>query len=566
MAASIGADTVVLSGGEPTIRPDLLDAAGWLKKHNLGLGLVTNGRMLVYDDFRKRLLENGLEYVYLSVAGTDPDTHDWHTRTKSFSQFIKVAPLVAREVDDFTINFVITAKNLRTLQKIIPLLERLGLADVRLKLSFLEPEGNALNRYDELVPSLLQAGKKLIETISVAEKSLPSLKILVDGFPLCAPGVSNAMDEGLREDGFFAMAEAFEDSFYPVDDRNKAHPDKCISCSLAKKCKGVFKTYLERFGDKELIPIQTPVPNSFDLVKQSLPLSFDEKNCLVMTGEYPPPDAVRGLFIKDTNGNLVQHYADSRDFSDGTVSETLHQRNQVYVFDDPSPVPTDFEKQLIRFEKSHTCIRCPKRTQCGGVFLRSKENGFKKLSEKFKGILSNLTGRVLDIGCGHAPYIEFLEPNIENGNLHYTGLEPDDIEHVSGKGKLFVKSSFESFVPPSELFDYIISLRSLNHLDHPVHAIYRMRDMLKAGGEIILAEDVVFSLVRPSENLEKARYRHDLPFEHKFNLDLEEVCAIAQNNGFSLKAKYSCTQTKTPIWIGIFEKTDRGFYQEPWEP
>ena len=46
--AAAGYDTVVLSGGEPTIRGDLVALAGYARDHGLDFGLVTNGRMLSY--------------------------------------------------------------------------------------------------------------------------------------------------------------------------------------------------------------------------------------------------------------------------------------------------------------------------------------------------------------------------------------------------------------------------------------------------------------------------------------------------------------------------------------
>ena len=554
MAASRGADCIVLSGGEPTIRPDLLAASRWLKSHGLGLGLVTNGRMLVYDRLRRELLENGLEYVYLSLSGTDEASFNWHTRAKSFEQFVSVAPLLAKEVEDFTINFVITAKNLPTLEDICPFLEGLGLDDIRLKFSLLEPEGNALDNYGELVPPLRDAGEKLQEVIGLISKTLPSLQLSVDGFPLCVPGGTDNLEAGLREDGFFIMAEAFEEIFFPVDDRNRSHGQGCVACSLAKKCKGVFKTYLEISGDHELKPVHSPVPNSFDLVEISPNLPFDENNCQVLTNSYPPADPVRGLFIAGDSGTIRQYHTYCTDFSDLTIQTCLHERNQVYLFDTPSPAPTDFETQLRRMEKTHTCIHCPRSSECGGIFRLSEKNGFKIVTDFLKKSLGELRGRILDIGCGNSPYLEFMEPTIQAGKLQYIGLDSSVSEKHSGDNKQFILSSFESFEPPADPFDAILSLRSFNHLNDPIESLARIKDMLRPGGRIILAEDVVFSLVRPRENLEKTHSSEDLHFEHKFNLDSEDVCSIAEQLDLKIAERLSCIQTRTPLWIVILEK------------
>lgn len=73
--ARVGRPILVLSGGEPLIRPDIFD----LTRHALGRGLTvslaTNGT-LVDDAMAARIADSGIRRVAISIDGTDARTHD----------------------------------------------------------------------------------------------------------------------------------------------------------------------------------------------------------------------------------------------------------------------------------------------------------------------------------------------------------------------------------------------------------------------------------------------------------------------------------------------------------
>lgn len=66
---------LVITGGEPLVRPDILDIA----RHAVGLGFIvvfgTNG-MLINDRMAKTLVEIGVMGVGISIDSLDPDKHD----------------------------------------------------------------------------------------------------------------------------------------------------------------------------------------------------------------------------------------------------------------------------------------------------------------------------------------------------------------------------------------------------------------------------------------------------------------------------------------------------------
>lgn len=73
--AEIGVQIVYLSGGEPTIRKDLIRLIEYLKELHIKPGLISNGYLLD-SKYIQRLKEAGLEIIGISLNGATPSTYD----------------------------------------------------------------------------------------------------------------------------------------------------------------------------------------------------------------------------------------------------------------------------------------------------------------------------------------------------------------------------------------------------------------------------------------------------------------------------------------------------------
>lgn len=69
-----GVPVVLFSGGEPLMRPDLLELIEWTVGHGMRAVISTNGT-LITPEVARRLHDLGLSYVGISLDGTQP-THD----------------------------------------------------------------------------------------------------------------------------------------------------------------------------------------------------------------------------------------------------------------------------------------------------------------------------------------------------------------------------------------------------------------------------------------------------------------------------------------------------------
>ncbi|HOF96766.1 MAG TPA: radical SAM protein [Methanoculleus sp.] len=73
--AAVGRPILVLSGGEPLLRPDIFDLARYAAGRGLRVAMGTNG-ILVTDAVAERLSDTGIRKVAVSIDSTDPGVHD----------------------------------------------------------------------------------------------------------------------------------------------------------------------------------------------------------------------------------------------------------------------------------------------------------------------------------------------------------------------------------------------------------------------------------------------------------------------------------------------------------
>jgi MoaA/NifB/PqqE/SkfB family radical SAM enzyme len=110
--AGLGYDGVILTGGEPTCSPLLIDAI----EHSAGLGLrcrmITNGQLLADRELFGRCVGAGLTHLPVSIHSHRPSVHDFLTRNEgSFDAVSRCLALVPELGVTCDVNTVINAYN-----------------------------------------------------------------------------------------------------------------------------------------------------------------------------------------------------------------------------------------------------------------------------------------------------------------------------------------------------------------------------------------------------------------------------------------------------------------------
>jgi len=551
-AKALGHSMVVLSGGEPTIRPELTAWAKHAATIGLDFGLVTNGRMLSYPKLVDQLLRYRLRYVYLSLHGGTAKVHNLMVRSQAFEQtFGAVAQLSGRGID-FSVNCVITKHNVDHLKGVVDKL--LPYPDVPLKFSMVEPKGGGERLFDHLIPPVEQVARRVCEAIAYGEsraqarasEDAPARGRWVShgGIPLCLmPGFEDRYDD-LRTHGFDSMTEVGEPDFFPVDDDNKIQPPKCARCSLSGACPGLYKGYYEQFGDKELRPVtDQPRSNSFNYTLETS-IADTGPRCAVLATGLAPWEYGRHLFVK--RGDLIDRYRSrTRDFSDQEISAVKHERGQVYLDVSTKTAPDDFARDLVQLRRSSTCDTCPEFVGCTGLFVPSSTSVFERDDARVRKLLGTLTGRVLDVGCGEGPYSEILAPRVASGAVDYVGIDPHEdriaalrerwpwAELIATTAERLAADN-ESSEVKLERFDHIVVLRSWNHMREPAVFLGALDTLLAPGGTLTLVDNEAFGMARSSEQSDRAE-SGPAAFEHYRNDGSEDAETIVAELGLPLE-------------------------------
>lgn len=136
---------IILSGGEPLLRPDLFDLAKHARDRGIRVSLATNGTLLSFE-MVERIKRSGIKRVSISLDGPSPEVHDAARGSGSFDLAMRGIDNLHGKVD-FQINMTITNENLNQIRATMDLAERLGA--VAFHLFFLVPTGRG--REEELV-------------------------------------------------------------------------------------------------------------------------------------------------------------------------------------------------------------------------------------------------------------------------------------------------------------------------------------------------------------------------------------------------------------------------------
>lgn len=555
-AKRLGYSMVVLSGGEPTIRPELFRWAKRIAAHGLDLGLVTNGRMLSYPDVVERLLACRLSYVYMSMHGGTAKVHNSLVRSNAFDETFGAVKQLHGRIPVLTVNCVITTANVEHLKGVVDAL--LPFPELTVKLSMTQPKGGANRAFDVIVPDVQRTAARVHEAITYGIAKRGAAKgpaFAHDGFPLCLlPGFEDLYDD-LKTNDFAVMIEVDEDDFFPVDDVAKIQTDKCTTCSLRGPCPGLYRGYFEAYGDACLSPKNDrPRSNSYNFVPTKDVMRAPGAPCPVKLDGTTPYDRQRSLFVR-MKDRMRLFETRTRDFADVELLAIKEELGQVYVDVSNKLAPDDFAKDLRKLRLLDECAACEKRAVCTGCWAPVQGDPFTRDDRAVHALLASLEGKVLDLGCGEGPYLATLEPLARAGTIAYVGVDPDERHAalVAARhpwAKLVVGRAEEA---PLDAADHVLVLRSYNHFADPVRAIDRALDALRPGGTLTIVDNVAFGLVRSRELAARAE-RGPAGFEHYRNDGAGEAARRLEGRPVRLVERRDVGKDTSNQWLLRYEK------------
>ncbi|MBO6223740.1 MAG: radical SAM protein [Bacteroidales bacterium] len=123
---------VVLTGGEPLLRPDIEQIGQEIKKRGYWWSMVSNG-FFYTEEMHKKLIRAGLKALTFSLDGIE-DTHNWmRGNSKSYEHTVKAIEIAAKEKYlDLDVVSCVNRRNINQLEEIYQKLSSLGVRKWRL--------------------------------------------------------------------------------------------------------------------------------------------------------------------------------------------------------------------------------------------------------------------------------------------------------------------------------------------------------------------------------------------------------------------------------------------------
>ncbi len=257
--------TVVLTGGEPLLRPDIAETGRALRQRGVGWGLVTNG--VLYDrNMHARLMSAGMGTLTISLDGLEKE-HDWmRQRESGFSKTIEAIATAAKEPKlAFDVVTCVNRRNLPQLSDMHGMLASMGVRQWRL--FTIIPIGRAKEnpelhlsdrQFVELMEFIKDKRRNPVSNMNVTfgcegylgpyemevrpspymcHAGINIASVLSDGTISACPNIDReAFSQGnIYHDDFYKV---WEEKFEPFRNRQWARKGQCSGCKVFRDCLG----------------------------------------------------------------------------------------------------------------------------------------------------------------------------------------------------------------------------------------------------------------------------------------------------------------------------------------
>ncbi len=119
---------VIFTGGEPLVRPDIWDLAGYCRQNGIKTALSTNGT-LITDRVAEKIKTSGIEYAGISLDGAIGDTHDrFRNTTGAFEKAVAAFACCRRAGVRSGVRVTLTRDNQEELGALVDLARDLGVS------------------------------------------------------------------------------------------------------------------------------------------------------------------------------------------------------------------------------------------------------------------------------------------------------------------------------------------------------------------------------------------------------------------------------------------------------
>ncbi|MEM3556116.1 MAG: radical SAM protein [Candidatus Micrarchaeia archaeon] len=253
-----GADMITFTGGEPTLRKDLVELIKFAKQKKFKrIELQTNGVLLSDKKLARGVINAGVDDVLVSLHSHKKEVSEKLTNAPgSFKKTIQGIKNLIDAGGRVCISHVINSLNYKELTEFVKFMRK-KFPTLSFYFGFVRPNGNAqFNRW--VVPKISEIDFHVYKLFDYCRRE--KIPFSVEGLPLCyMQGYevhSSEVHRLISEPVFYlAGGETKYDVHRFVIENFRAKGEQCEHCFVNNICAGVWKEYAEIYGTGELFPV-----------------------------------------------------------------------------------------------------------------------------------------------------------------------------------------------------------------------------------------------------------------------------------------------------------------------
>ncbi|MBU4216559.1 radical SAM protein [Candidatus Parcubacteria bacterium] len=242
-----GFEGIILTGGEPTLHPELKEIMTYSSQSGLFVNMISNGQKIADYEYLEMLKKAGLRQLHLSIYSHKKEVQGKISKNKESLPNIKKALVNLQRLGNVKVNMnvVIGKWNADNLSELIKMLVTNYPFVDHFVFNNLDPTSERIRSHSEVIPRMNDFQLELFKALEIIQKNHKTAR--VERVPLCyMTGYEHLSTETrkivkkekrvtyfLDDKGEFLQESGHIDGFY------KKKKD-CVTCSLNNICIGLY--------------------------------------------------------------------------------------------------------------------------------------------------------------------------------------------------------------------------------------------------------------------------------------------------------------------------------------
>ena len=248
---------LIVTGGEPTVRPDLLEILKYIKARGTENNVQSNGMNFFDEDYVKKV-GPFIDSLTIPVHSSSPEIFDSITQVRgSFEKTIQGLKNLKKNGVRFTTQTVINQLNYKSLLSTYDLIQTID-PGVGMTLTFPHPISAAYSteivpRFSEITGFVRPVLKKYAYLMHT--HYLP--KCVLYPYQKLAYFIDDSDTGSTYKPGIDFINNGWVETNYGVLEKgSRVKSTACLSCRFNTECIGVWKEYGELYKDLDMVPIR----------------------------------------------------------------------------------------------------------------------------------------------------------------------------------------------------------------------------------------------------------------------------------------------------------------------